>query len=67
MRVPTPNVSIVDLTYITEKPTTVKEINAALKAASEKANSRASSATKITSSSAPTSRATRSPLSLTHR
>jgi glyceraldehyde 3-phosphate dehydrogenase len=37
MRVPTPNVSIVDLTFISEKPTTVKEINAALKAASEDA------------------------------
>ena len=35
MRVPTPNVSIVDLTFISEKPATVKEINAALKAASE--------------------------------
>jgi glyceraldehyde 3-phosphate dehydrogenase len=35
MRVPTPNVSIVDLTFISEKPTTVKEINDALKAASE--------------------------------
>jgi glyceraldehyde 3-phosphate dehydrogenase len=35
MRVPTPNVSIVDLTYIAEKPTTVAEVNAALKAASE--------------------------------
>ncbi len=35
MRVPTPNVSIVDLTYISEKPTTVAEVNAALKAASE--------------------------------
>ncbi len=35
MRVPTPNVSIVDLTFISEKPTTVREINAALKAASE--------------------------------
>jgi glyceraldehyde 3-phosphate dehydrogenase len=35
MRVPTPNVSIVDLTFISEKPTTVKEINAALKAAAE--------------------------------
>ena len=35
MRVPTPNVSIVDLTFISEKPTTVKEINAALKTASE--------------------------------
>jgi glyceraldehyde 3-phosphate dehydrogenase len=35
MRVPTPNVSIVDLTFISEKPTTVKEVNAALKAASE--------------------------------
>jgi glyceraldehyde 3-phosphate dehydrogenase len=35
MRVPTPNVSIVDLTYVSEKPTTVKDVNAALKAASE--------------------------------
>ncbi|HEX4321987.1 MAG TPA: type I glyceraldehyde-3-phosphate dehydrogenase [Acidobacteriaceae bacterium] len=35
MRVPTPNVSIVDLTFVSEKPTTVQEINAALKAASE--------------------------------
>jgi glyceraldehyde 3-phosphate dehydrogenase len=35
MRVPTPNVSIVDLTYIAEKPTSVDAVNAALKAASE--------------------------------
>jgi glyceraldehyde 3-phosphate dehydrogenase len=35
LRVPTPNVSIVDLTFISEKPTDVKQINAALKAASE--------------------------------
>jgi glyceraldehyde 3-phosphate dehydrogenase len=35
LRVPTPNVSIVDLTYIAEKPTTVAELNAAFKAASE--------------------------------
>ena len=35
IRVPTPNVSIVDLTYIAEKPTDVKAVNAALKAASE--------------------------------
>ena len=35
MRVPTPNVSIVDLTFISEKPTDVKQVNAALKAASE--------------------------------
>ena len=35
LRVPTPNVSIVDLTFIAEKPTDVKQINAALKAASE--------------------------------
>jgi glyceraldehyde 3-phosphate dehydrogenase len=35
MRVPTPNVSIVDLTYIAEKPTTVAAVNAALKAAAE--------------------------------
>src|ERR1700753_3125665 len=35
MRVPTPNVSIVDLPYVAEKPTDVKAVNAALKAASE--------------------------------
>ena len=35
MRVPTPNVSIVDLTFISEKTTDVKRVNAALKAASE--------------------------------
>jgi glyceraldehyde 3-phosphate dehydrogenase len=35
MRVPTPNVSIVDLTYVAEKPTDVKAVNAALKAAAE--------------------------------
>jgi glyceraldehyde 3-phosphate dehydrogenase len=32
MRVPTPNVSVVDLTVITEKPATVEGVNAALKA-----------------------------------
>src|ERR1700678_3045444 len=35
IRVPTPNVSIVDLTFIAEKPTTVEELNAAFKAASK--------------------------------
>jgi glyceraldehyde 3-phosphate dehydrogenase len=35
MRVPTPNVSIVDLTFISEKTTDVKSVNAALKAAAE--------------------------------
>ena len=35
IRVPTPNVSIVDLTFISEKTTDAKAINAALKAASE--------------------------------
>jgi len=35
IRVPTPNVSIVDLTFISEKPTDAAAINAALKAASE--------------------------------
>ena len=35
IRVPTPNVSIVDLTYIAEKDTDAATINAALKAASE--------------------------------
>jgi glyceraldehyde 3-phosphate dehydrogenase len=35
MRVPTPNVSVVDLTITTEKPTTVESVNAALKRAAE--------------------------------
>ncbi len=35
MRVPTPNVSVVDLVVWVEKPTTVEEVNAAFKAASE--------------------------------
>ena len=35
MRVPTPNVSVVDLVVVTEKNTTTEEVNAALKAAAE--------------------------------
>jgi glyceraldehyde 3-phosphate dehydrogenase len=35
IRVPTPNVSLVDLTFISEKTTDAKAVNAALKAASE--------------------------------
>ena len=35
MRVPTPNVSVVDLTAVLSKPATAEEINAALKAAAE--------------------------------
>ncbi len=35
IRVPTPNVSVVDLTFVPGRETTVAEINAALKAASE--------------------------------
>jgi glyceraldehyde 3-phosphate dehydrogenase len=34
-RVPTPTVSVVDLTFKTEKATSLKEINAAIKKASE--------------------------------
>ena len=36
LRVPTPTVSVVDVTFETEKNTTTEEVNAALKAASEK-------------------------------
>lgn len=36
MRVPTPNVSVVDLVALTEKKTTVEEVNAAMRAASRK-------------------------------
>ncbi len=35
MRVPTPNVSVVDLVALVDKPTTAEEVNAALKAAAE--------------------------------
>ncbi len=35
MRVPTPNVSVVDLVAVTSKPTTTEEVNAALKQAAE--------------------------------
>jgi glyceraldehyde 3-phosphate dehydrogenase len=35
MRVPTPNVSVVDLTALLSKPATAQEVNAALKAAAE--------------------------------
>jgi glyceraldehyde 3-phosphate dehydrogenase len=35
IRVPTPNVSVVDLTFVSEKPIDTKSINAALKAAAE--------------------------------
>jgi len=35
IRVPTPNVSIVDLTFIAERPVTAESLNAAFKAASE--------------------------------
>jgi glyceraldehyde 3-phosphate dehydrogenase len=35
MRVPTPNVSVVDLTVFTEQPATVQSVNAALKAAAD--------------------------------
>ena len=35
VRVPTPNVSVVDLTFVTEKPIDTKSVNAALKAASD--------------------------------
>ncbi|WP_136645462.1 type I glyceraldehyde-3-phosphate dehydrogenase [Tabrizicola sp. YIM 78059] len=35
MRVPTPNVSVVDLKFIAKRPTTVEEVNAAIKEAAE--------------------------------
>jgi glyceraldehyde 3-phosphate dehydrogenase len=35
IRVPTPNVSVVDLTFVAEKPVTVDQLNAAIKKASE--------------------------------
>ena len=35
IRVPTPNVSVVDFKFIAKKPTSVEEVNAAIKAAAE--------------------------------
>ena len=35
IRVPTPNVSVVDLTFVAEKPVTVETVNAALKKAAD--------------------------------
>lgn len=35
IRVPTPNVSVVDLTFVPEKPVTIDELNAAIKKAAE--------------------------------
>ena len=35
IRVPTPNVSVVDLTFVSEKPITVESINAAIKSAAD--------------------------------
>jgi glyceraldehyde 3-phosphate dehydrogenase len=35
IRVPTPNVSVVDLTFISEKPVTIESVNAALKTAAD--------------------------------
>jgi glyceraldehyde 3-phosphate dehydrogenase len=35
IRVPTPNVSVVDLTFVPEKPVTIDQLNAAIKKASE--------------------------------
>jgi len=64
IRVPTPNVSIVDLTFIAEKPITAEALNAAFKKASE-GELRAFWATTPTFWSAPTSRAMRAAQSLT--
>ena len=35
IRVPTPNVSVVDLKFIAKRPTSVEEVNAAIKAAAD--------------------------------
>ena len=54
IRVPTPNVSVVDLKFVAKRATTKEEINAAIKAAADTARSRASLATP----KGPTSRST---------
>ena len=54
IRVPTPNVSVVDFKFVAKRATTKEEINAAIKAAATTGRSRASSATPTS----PTSRST---------
>ena len=54
IRVPTPNVSVVDLKFVAKRATTKEEINEAMKKAGRTARSRASSATPTS----PTSRST---------
>ena len=44
IRVPTPNVSVVDLTFVPKRETSAEEINAAIKAAAARAAARACSA-----------------------
>ena len=61
MRVPTPNVSVVDLVVWVEKKTTNEEVNAALKKASESGPLKGTWATKSKNWSRPISRATRAP------
>ena len=60
MRVPTPNVSVVDFVVWVEKKTTKEEVNAALKKACESGPLKGIWATKSMNWSRPISRATRS-------
>ena len=67
MRVPTPNVSVVDLAALVDKKTTGEEVNAALKEAADGAAEGHPRSTRPTSSSRSTSRATRTRRSSTRR
>ncbi len=58
IRVPTPNVSVVDLTFVAEKPITIESSTPPSRLPPPRARSRASSPTPKRSWSAPTSRAT---------
>ncbi len=59
IRVPTPNVSVVDFKFVAKRATSVEEVNNAIKAAETPARSRASSAIRCTRTCRSTSTTTR--------
>ncbi len=67
MRVPTPNVSVVDLVALVEKQTTKDEVNAALKKASESGSLKGYLAYEEEELVSPISKAIPSPRSWMHR
>ena len=67
MRVPTPNVSVVDLAALLDKKTTARRGERGVEGGGRRRRSRASCSTRRTSSSRSTSRATRTRRSSTRR